>query len=66
MIHLGDWHAFDAIDRGTYPKVDAPVQVRFDDGGLNEGESRTFFPRTELLPTSSIVSWRYIKGVPLR
>jgi hypothetical protein len=66
MFHLSDWHVFDSTDRRTYPKVDALVQVRFDDGGLREGDSRTFFPRTELLPTSSIVGWRYIKGVPLR
>jgi hypothetical protein len=66
MFHLSDWHVFDSTDRRTYPKVDAPVQVRFDDGGLNEGDSRTFFPRAELLATSSIVSWRYIKSIAQR
>jgi hypothetical protein len=30
MAHLSDWHVFDPNDRKTYPKVDAPVQVRFD------------------------------------
>ena len=57
---------FDSTDRRTYPKADAPVQVRFDDGGLKEGDSRVFFPRAELLATSSIVSWRYIKSIAQR
>ena len=34
MFHLSDWQVFDSTDRRTYPKVDAPVQVRVDDGGL--------------------------------
>jgi hypothetical protein len=62
MAHLSDWHVFDPSDRKTYPAVDAPVQVRFDDGKLEEGDSRMFFPLTKLLPCSSIVAWRYIKG----
>jgi hypothetical protein len=33
-LHLSDWHAFDPNDRNTYPKVVAPVQVRFEDGEL--------------------------------
>jgi hypothetical protein len=66
MFHLSDWHVFDSTDRRTYPKADAPVQVRFDDGGLKEGDSRVFFPRAELLATSSIVSWRYIKSIAQR
>jgi hypothetical protein len=66
MVHLSDWHAFDSMDRSTYPEVDAPVEVRFDDGGLKEGDSRMFFPRTKLLATSSIVGWRYIKGAAQR
>lgn len=62
MSHLSDWHVFDPKDRKTYPKVvDVPVQVRFEDGRLEEGNSQTFFPRTELLPSSSIIGWRYIK-----
>ena len=56
---------FDSTDRRTYPKVDASVQVRFDDGVLEEGDGLMFFPRAELLATSSIVGWRYVKGVPL-
>jgi hypothetical protein len=62
MDHLSDWHVFDPTDRKTYPKVKAPVQVRFQGGKLEEGDSRVFFPQTELLPTSSIIGWRYIKG----
>ena len=66
MPHLCDWHAFDPSDRKTYPKVDAPVQVRFDDGRCEEGDSRTFFPLMKLLPCSSINAWRYIKDAAQR
>lgn len=66
MVHLSDWHRFDARDRKTYPKVDAPVQVRFDDGQMEEGHSPMFFPIGKLLPSSSINAWRYIKGVAQR
>jgi hypothetical protein len=62
MAHLSDWHKFDPSDRETYPKVDAPVQVRFDDGQMEEGDSRMFFPIDKLLPSSSINAWRYVKG----
>jgi hypothetical protein len=61
MDHLSNWHVFDPTDRKTYPKVAAPVQVRFEDGRLEEGDSRMFFPRVEPLPSSSIIGWRYIK-----
>jgi hypothetical protein len=62
MAPLSDWHRFDPSDRGTYPKEKALVQVRFDDGKLEEGGSRIFFPLTQLLPCSSINAWRYVKG----
>jgi hypothetical protein len=62
MTHLSDWHTFEPSDRETYPKVDSPVQVRFDDGRMEEGDCRTFFPLVKLLPCSSITAWRYIKG----
>jgi hypothetical protein len=61
MAHLSEWRVFDPSDRRTYPKVKAPVQVRFEDGKLEEGDSRMFFPTTSLLPGSSIAAWRYIK-----
>jgi hypothetical protein len=63
MAHVSDWHVFDPSDRGTYPREKAPVQVRFDDGKLEEGDSRMFFPQTKLLPCSSIIAWRYVEGV---
>ena len=66
MTHLSDWHVFDSSDRKTYPAVDAPVQVRFDDGNFEEGASRMFFPQTKMLPCSSINAWRYIKGFAQR
>jgi hypothetical protein len=66
MDHLSDWHRFDPANRKTYPQVPAPVQVQFDNGQMEEGDSLTFFPQTELLPSSSITGWRYIKGVAQR
>jgi hypothetical protein len=66
MAHLSDWHAFNPSDRKTYPKVNAPVQVRFNDGKFEEGETLMFFPLVNLLPGSSIHAWRYIKGVAQR
>jgi hypothetical protein len=32
MEGLSDWHAFNPDNRTTYPKVDAPVQVRYANG----------------------------------
>jgi hypothetical protein len=39
MVHLNDWHRFDPSDRKTYPKVNAAVQVKFEDVMLEEGIS---------------------------
>ena len=66
MSHLSDWHVFDPTDRQTYPKVSAPVQVRFEDGRVEERDCRMFFPQVRLLPCSSISGWRYIKDVAQR
>jgi hypothetical protein len=46
-------------DRCTYPTANAPVQVKFDNGQMEEGYSRTFFLLKKLLPGSSINVWRY-------
>ena len=62
MEHLSAWHDFNPSDRSTYPRTSAPVQVRFGDGKVEEGDSRMLFPRTNLLPISSISAWRYMKG----
>jgi hypothetical protein len=59
---MSDWQRFDPSDRKSYPKLNAPVQVRFDDGQTEEGDSRIFFPLAKLLPCSSINAWRYVKG----
>jgi hypothetical protein len=64
--HLSDWHVFDPTDWETYPKTQGAVQVRFDDGQFEEGYTWMFFQRTSLLPSSSIVGWRYIKDVAHR
>ena len=50
MKHLSDWHVFDPTDRNTYPKVNAPVQVKFDNGQMEEGDVRMYFPLTKLFP----------------
>jgi hypothetical protein len=62
MARLSDWHVFNPTDRATYPKGDTPVQARFDNGQMEEGVSRMFFPQVQLLPCSSIHVWRYVKG----
>ena len=62
MEHLSNWHAFHSRDVRTYPKVDAVLQVKFENGRIEEGIASEFFPRTGLLPASSIVAWRYIKS----
>ena len=46
--------------------MDAPVQVKFNDGKFEEGGSRMFFPLAHLLPGSSINAWRYVSGVAQR
>jgi hypothetical protein len=61
MTHLSDWNPFHPSDRKSYPRVAATVQVRFDDGMIEEGDSRMFFPAGTLLPCSSIIAWRYIQ-----
>ena len=66
MVHLSDWHVFDPCDRKTCPRDIAPVQVKFDDGRTEEGDSLTYFPKLMLLPTSSIKARRYIKATDLR
>jgi hypothetical protein len=60
--HLSDWHDFRPLDPRTYPKVNAPVQVRYVDGKCKEGMADSFFAKVD--PTSSITGWRYIKLSP--
>jgi hypothetical protein len=57
MKHLSNWHDFDHSDQGTYPKVDAPVQVRYADGQQIEVSSF----REILSSPRQIAGWRYIK-----
>ena len=57
-------HTMDFNERMSHEIFD--VQVRFDNGQMEEGDSRTFFPRTGLLPSASITDWRYIKGLAQR
>jgi hypothetical protein len=49
------------LDRSTFPKVSAPVQIRYKNGSLFDGNREDFFPRTGLLVGSLICAWRYIK-----
>jgi hypothetical protein len=64
MEHLSDWHSFDPNNRSTYPKVKSPIQVKYANGSLIQGDYRKFFPREVLLPDSMIVGWRDIKDRP--
>jgi hypothetical protein len=66
MQHLSEWHTFNARDRQTYPKVDAPIQVRYESGSVSVGFSHDFFPASALLSDSLIRDWRYIKEAALR
>jgi hypothetical protein len=63
MKHLSDWRTFERTDRETYPRVDARVQVEFENGRIEEGNSLEFFPRSGHLPASTITAWRYLKQV---
>jgi hypothetical protein len=65
MQHLSEWHTFNSRDRQTYPKVNAPVQVRYHSGRVSVGFSHDFFPASDLLPDSLIKDWRYIKAEAL-
>jgi hypothetical protein len=65
MQHLSEWHTFNARDRQTYPKVDAPIQVRYESGRLSVGFRHDFFPASGLLSYSLISGWRYIKAEAL-
>lgn len=57
--YLSDWHDFRPLDSKTYPKVNAPVQVRYADGKSKEGTAVSFFGTVD--PNSEITAWRYIK-----
>jgi hypothetical protein len=59
MEHISGFHNFNPMDSHTYPKVNAPVQVRFANGRLVEGLSPTFFAKVDA--HSAITGWRYIK-----
>jgi hypothetical protein len=61
MEHLSDWHAFDPDNRTTYPKVDAPVQVRYANGlHIEAMMALAFFSKVDAF--STITGWRYIKN----
>jgi hypothetical protein len=61
MEHLSDWHDFNPANRSTYPKVDAPVQVRNGDGIVTEGKTfKSLLPRS-VSDGSLITNWRYVK-----
>jgi len=64
LEHLSEWHGVDVNDRSTYPKVNAPVQVKYADGSLDFGYALDFFPSFKAAPESPITGWRYIKERP--
>jgi hypothetical protein len=65
MDHLSEWHTFDPLNEETYPKVNAPVQVKYDTGIVVEGFSVEFFPSVGLRSGLPITGWRYIRQMGL-
>jgi hypothetical protein len=65
MKHLSDWRRFERTDRETYPNVDARVKVEFENGRIEEGDALAFFPRSGLLPASTITAWRYLNRLDI-
>jgi len=63
MEHFSsEWHRFNPKSAQTYPKVDAPLQVRYANGAERKGSFKELFsPRKTSLDTQ-IAGWRYIKG----
>jgi hypothetical protein len=57
------WHSFDPKDASTYPKVDAPLQVRLNNGSQVEGEFKQLFQPSQAV---RIIGWRYIKEKAIR
>jgi hypothetical protein len=66
MRHLSRWHTCDPRDRETYPKVVAPIEVKYESGNVCVGFSHDLFPVLGLLSDSLITGWRYIKAGSLR
>jgi hypothetical protein len=57
MQHLSEWRKFDPGDQASYPKVLAPIQVRYVDGKLIEVRS---FGEI-LYSRDQVNAWRYIR-----
>jgi hypothetical protein len=62
MAHLSAWHTFGRHDPRTHPKVNSPMQVKYANGNLAEGETLDFFDPTAQAPESPIVGWQYLRG----
>jgi hypothetical protein len=62
MEHFSsEWHRFNPKSAHTYPKIDAPLQVRYANGAERKGSFKELFsPRKTSLDTQ-IAGWRYIK-----
>jgi hypothetical protein len=50
MEHVSDWHKLNPDDRGTYPHIAHRVQVRFANGGLEEGDRSNVFSCSRRAP----------------
>jgi hypothetical protein len=62
MEHLSDWHSFDPKVAKTLPKVDAPLQLRYGDGSVRDGNLAEL-ARRKNPGDNQITGWRYIKGL---
>jgi hypothetical protein len=61
MKYISEWHSFDPKSAQTYPKIDAPLQVRYANGAERKGSFKELFsPRKTSLDTK-ITGWRYLK-----
>ena len=66
MKYISEWHSFDPKSAQTYPKIDAPLQVRYANGAEQKGNFKELFsPRKTSLDTK-ITGWRYIKDLHIK
>jgi hypothetical protein len=61
MAEFSKWHSFDLADRSTYPKVNAPIEVRDAMGAMYEGDFLKLVSEARQLLKPKITGWRYVR-----
>lgn len=61
MRQVSEWHDFNPTDPSTYPTVDGLIQVKFYSGRIEERYYFGSFATSNLLGSSAVISWRYIR-----